>query len=116
MSVSHRCKEVAGLGIGRMEKAGVPSSGEKGKTPTLSKRIASMKESISSKSRSVSPGKPTMNEVLIAASGTMDLMRSTSILIPFDKGLLFIALRTVSVPCWSGISKYLQIRGSFATS
>jgi hypothetical protein len=49
--------------------AGVPGRMEYWKVKALEKRAASTTRSVSSKSASVSPGKPTMMSVVIAASG-----------------------------------------------
>ena len=49
--------------------AGVPARMEYWKVKALEKRDASTTRSVSAKSSSVSPGKPTMRSVVIAASG-----------------------------------------------
>jgi hypothetical protein len=90
----------------------VPSSSENVKTPTLSNCAASTKASSSSKSPSVSPGKPTMNDVRTATPGTRWRMRSTiPSRWPFPVGR-FIRFSTDSLACWRGMSTYFTTRSS----
>ncbi len=92
----------------------VPSSSEKVKTPTLSKAPSFTKASSSSNSASVSPGKPTMNEVRTVKPGTRSRIRSTSPRrLPRPVGR-FIRRRTESEACWRGMSTYLTTFSSEA--
>ena len=52
-----------------MAAAGVPGRGEYWNVKALAKRARSTTSRVCSKSASVSPGKPTMMSVVIAASG-----------------------------------------------
>ena len=56
--------------------AGVPGRGLYWKVNAPEKRLASTTRSVSAKSASVSPGKPTMTSVVIAASGIWARTRS----------------------------------------
>ncbi len=92
----------------------VPSSSEKVKTPTLSKRPAFTKPSSASKSASVSPGKPTMKDVRTATPGTFSRMRSTMpSRLPRPVGR-FMRLSTLWLACWRGMSTYFTTFSSAA--
>ena len=94
--------------------AGVPSSGEYSKTPSRSKRCSSTKRSRSSKSASVSPGRPTMSEVRSASPGTRARSRASRARRNTESRPRFIARSSRSELCWSGMSRYFTIFGSEA--
>jgi hypothetical protein len=97
-----------------MSAAGVPGRGEYWNVNAELNRARSTTSSVSAKSASVSPGKPTMNEVRTATPGTRSRILSTMpSRFPRPVGR-FIRRRTGSLACCSGMSTYLTTFSSDA--
>ena len=89
--------------------AGVPSSGEKGKTPTRSMRASRRKAQSSSNSASPSPGRPAIRLVRSTRPGIRSRRVLNRARISSPVPLRFIRLRMLLLICWMGISRYLTI-------
>ena len=96
--------------------AAVPGRGEKTNVKAASNPAASTRCRVSSKSSSVSPGKPTMRSVVIAMSGTAARKAST---LPRYQSMVYprpMAASTLSEPDWAGRWTCSQTVGSAATA